>query len=516
MIAAAAPLLFSCSQYDGTCTLSETFPLTFSAQTDASSTRATSDNTWDETETVRVNVNGTVYPFSVSTSGVLTNASLYWSDYTSIDAFAWYPEGYSFTADQSTGVQAADFIFAEKTEGITDANFNTDHKLTFKHKTAKVTASLTAGYGIADISGATLKFYGYTEVDAIDSTGTTPTGAISGKTPGWITPDAANTALLLPKNYSTEKVLKVSLAGKDYFWKPASLNLEAGKSYSFTITVEHNTLSVTVTNNGATWAGTASEVTAAKTISGIPAAFIPKGTFIMGSPSDEPNRMSNETQHQVTLTQNFYMSIYEITNAQYAAFLNDNYIGENGEWESGLYPSERLIMASGDRGVHWDDNKWVPASGYDNHPVINVTWFGADEYARWAGGCLPTEAQWEYACRAGTTTTFYFGDNYSDMDAYGWTSENSSNEAKAVGLKQPNAFGLYDMHGNVFEWCMDGYGIYGSDPVTDPIISSPIPHHVVRGGYYKGNAMYCRSAFRAYYVSYYIADTIGFRVVWVQ
>ena len=133
---------------------------------------------------------------------------------------------------------------------------------------------------------------------------------------------------------------------------------------------------------------------------------IPAGTFTMGSPSDEPNRQTNETQHQVTLSA-FRMSKYEITNAQYAAFLNAKNIGSDGKYAAGANPTQALIYASSgsyDWGLHYNTNKWEPVAGYENNPVINVTWYGATEFATYIGGTLPTEAQWEYAARGNTTT----------------------------------------------------------------------------------------------------------------
>ncbi|GHU66981.1 hypothetical protein FACS189413_00930 [Bacteroidia bacterium] len=549
----ALPAFFAaCDKTDGL-TPEDGEPLTLSAQTGAPETRATSDGTWTGGETVKVNVNGTVYDFTAAPDGTLTCASQYWNDYASVDAFAWYPANYTFPADQSAGIQAADFIFAPEVSGITSANYTTK-RLTFEHRTAKVTATLTAGTGITNVTGATVKFYGYTEVGAIDNTGASPTGAITGKTPGWITPDGANTALLLPKSYASENVLKVTLTGKDYFWKPASLNLEAGKSYTFDITVENSALTVTVTDNGATWgAGATSEITAVKTIRDIPVAFIPKGTFMMGSPASEPNRNINETQHQVTLTKDFYMSKYPVTNAQYAAFLNANTIGSNGLWASGSYPSQRLVSeSSSDWGLNWDgvNSKWVPASGYDNHPVIYVTWYGADEYARWAGGSLPTEAQWEYACRGdyqnkatevntlpfgigtgrkltGDMANFYatypydldngHSGNYNDPSQSGLYKDATT----AVGsYPDANNYGLYDMHGNVFEWCEDSWdgSEYGTGAVTDPV--SPNPGsvrvlRVIRGGGWYFFAQDCRSAYRNGDDPDRAYDVLGFRVVFV-
>jgi formylglycine-generating enzyme required for sulfatase activity len=254
---------------------------------------------------------------------------------------------------------------------------------------------------------------------------------------------------------------------------------------------------------------------------GISLTTIANGTFAMGeSPGAAP-------VHDVTLTNGFSMSKYPITNAQYAAFLNEKGVqGElltqqynpgtssiGGRCTWGEYYGRHLVYDGSEWGVKWDAGKWMPASGYDNHPVIFVTWYGATEYARWAGGSLPTEAQWEYACRAGTTTAFYFGDDENDMDAYGWFTENSSNGTKEVGQKQPNAYGLYDMHGNVYELCSDWIDAYGSAPVTDPTGAASGSYRVARGGHWNDVASGCRSARRVGVIPHDANNRTGFRVV---
>jgi len=141
----------------------------------------------------------------------------------------------------------------------------------------------------------------------------------------------------------------------------------------------------------------------------ISAALIPAGTFTMGSPVDEVGRDVNETEHQVTLS-TYRMSKYEITNAQYATFLNAKSIGSNGIWAGAkVYKIQTLIYANSSMGLTYSGTQWVSVAGYENAPVINVTWYGATEFANYVGGGLPTEAQWEYACRAGTTTPFNTG-----------------------------------------------------------------------------------------------------------
>ena len=231
--------------------------------------------------------------------------------------------------------------------------------------------------------------------------------------------------------------------------------------------------------------------------------------------------------HEVTLTKDFRMGRYEVTNAQYAAFLNA--VGVTGILSelsyTGTYNGNKLIESSEydfwghnyDFGLHWETNKWVPVTGLENHPVIYVSWYGAEAYAKWVGGSLPTEAQWEYACRAGTTTAYSFGDNEVDLGAYAWYNGNSSDRSHPVGQKEPNNWGLYDMHGGIREWCWDVYrGDYGSDPVTDPTSIIPAPgeynERIHRGGSWIHSAYQCLSADRTPNQPHSVYPFVGFRV----
>ena len=183
------------------------------------------------------------------------------------------------------------------------------------------------------------------------------------------------------------------------------------------------------------------------------------------------------------------MGVHEITQAQY-------------EQVMGINPSE--------------------FKGADN-PVETVNWDDAVEFCRRlselpaekkAGNLyrLPTEAEWEYACRAGTTTKYSFGDDESDFGEYGWYRENSGITTHPVGSKLPNAWGLYDMHGNVYEWCQDRHGDYPSGSVTDPTGPAVGSYRVYRGGSWNFTAVRCRSAFRTWIIpsSRYLYR--GFRV----
>jgi formylglycine-generating enzyme len=191
---------------------------------------------------------------------------------------------------------------------------------------------------------------------------------------------------------------------------------------------------------------------------------IPGGTFIMGSPVTEPGRKDDEIQHEVTLSA-FKMSKYPITFAQYDAFCEAT-----------------------SREKPWGFKR-------GNMPVSQVTWYDADAFAKWMGCRLPTEAEFEYAARANTTTPFYTGDSLTLDQAY--FNNKSAREAKPVGSFPPNAFGLYDMHGNMIEWTNDWYGVYNINEKMNPRGPETGEIKVSRGGGFWLPALKCRSACRA-------------------
>lgn len=268
-------------------------------------------------------------------------------------------------------------------------------------------------------------------------------------------------------------------------------------------------------------AGQAETFTCSLPVSMIETALIQAAgnQFIMG--------VIGDSIQQVKLIYDFYMSKYEITNAQYAAFLNDQGIDGDGE---GLVAydnltssntEEKLFIVDSSGGNNWGlnyiDHEWKPARGYENHPVIYVTWYGAKAYADWVGGALPTEAQWEYACRAGTMTSYYYGANENAYDDYVWCRENSGNCTKEVGQKQPNTYGLYDMLGNVVEWCKDRFGPYIQDPIlTEPVGSTTGQSRVLRGGNWTMKAISCNSIFRGCNSPTIMSSDVGFRVIFIR
>lgn len=263
--------------------------------------------------------------------------------------------------------------------------------------------------------------------------------------------------------------------------------------------------SVTVINGG----GNTPKAGDTLTKNSIKCVYIPAGKFMMGSPNSDADAYGREKpQHQVTLTKGYYMSRCEITNAQFVQFLNAKNVGANMK-----YNGHTLLVTRTMGGLTYieGDNIWVVISNKDDLPVIDITWYGANEYAKWVGGTLPTEAQWEYACRAGSTTKYYFGDNASQLSSYACYNANVA-AIRTVGTKLPNAWGLYDMHGNVWEWCYDWYAAYSNTAQTDPTGPASGSNRILRGGSWDNDPTICRSAYRRFAAeSYY--EYCGFRVV---
>ncbi len=215
--------------------------------------------------------------------------------------------------------------------------------------------------------------------------------------------------------------------------------------------------------------------------------LIPAGTFMMGSTSTEKDRGSNEgPQHEVKITQSFYMGKYEITQTQWQAVMGSN----PSSFKGNNLPVDH---------VSWDDCQTF---------IQKLNQMGQGTFR------LPTEAEWEYACRSGMQTRFYWGDDLNDdqIKYFAWYDGNSGNKTHEVGTNSPNLFGLYDMSGNVCEWCQDWYGIYSSDTQIDPAGAVSGQDRVFRGGNWYGNARYCRSANRDGLTPNLRVNIIGFRV----
>ncbi len=239
----------------------------------------------------------------------------------------------------------------------------------------------------------------------------------------------------------------------------------------------------------------------------VPLVLIPAGSFLMGSELGDKNEIP---VHKVAISRSFWMSKYEITKGNYYEIM-------------------------GMRNLQFFSSK--------QRPIENVTWFEAIKFCSSLskkegledcykllpndkvecdftkkGYRLPTEAEWEYACRAGSKTECYSGNDLFVFELVAWFKDNSDNETHEVGLKESNSFGLYDMHGNVWEWCWDGYSIhyYKESPEIDPTGVNTSANKVIRGGSWFSNAQFCRSAFRVYVPPEIKSDDRGFRIVRTQ
>ena len=201
-------------------------------------------------------------------------------------------------------------------------------------------------------------------------------------------------------------------------------------------------------------------------------ALIPAGEFLMGSPDSDKDASDDEKpQHRVRITQPFYLGVYQVTQGQYRAVTGAN--------PSHFKGSDDLPVES----VSWHDaiafcNKLSEREGLKPYYQLDAATRSGGEGYR-----LPTEAEWEYACRAGSTTRYSFGDDAASLGEYAWFNGNSGGKTHPVGQKRPNAFGLYDMHGNVWEWCWDVYAAYNANsPGADPDGPSGASGRVIRGG----------------------------------
>jgi formylglycine-generating enzyme required for sulfatase activity len=227
---------------------------------------------------------------------------------------------------------------------------------------------------------------------------------------------------------------------------------------------------------------------------GMEFVLIKPGRFMMGSPKDEPGRYAGETQRKVTLTSPFYLQTTEVTKAQWKELIDKNPSSQKG---CGIKCPVEMVS--------WDDVQEYIKKLNEKE--------GTNKYR------LPTEAEWEYACRAGTSTAFPSGkitelncELDPNLDPFGWYCFNSGNIIHPVAQKKPNAWGLYDMLGNVQEWCQDQFGPYLSGEVTDPKGPAAGTYRVMRGGTWYSPARDCRCASRFGSPPHYRFRHIGFRL----
>ena len=210
--------------------------------------------------------------------------------------------------------------------------------------------------------------------------------------------------------------------------------------------------------------------------------IVPAGKFTMGSPISEPGRTNNELEHEVTISKSFFLGKYEVTQVQWEAIMDDNPSSEGGA----------------------------------KLPVTDVSYEDCQKFIKklnekTSGGFrLPTEAEWEYACRAGTKTRYTVGERFGKDQANFLDSK--IGKPVVVGSYKPNAFGFYDMHGNVDEWCNDWYEPYSKEPILNPKGPPEGKYRVLRGGAFNFDASYQRSAIRNFIRPTDRDHNLGFRI----
>ncbi len=244
---------------------------------------------------------------------------------------------------------------------------------------------------------------------------------------------------------------------------------------------------------------------------------IPAGSFMMGSEKSEKGRRADEgPQHKVTISKPFYMGVTEVTVGQFGAFVADSGYKTDAEKEGWgyIYKSGWVKLA----GASWRKARFTQTA---DHPVICVSWNDAVAFCRWLGkrsgqnSRLPTEAEWECACRAGTKTRFYFGEDEAQLADHAWYRTNSDMRTHPVARKKPNPAGLYDMYGNVWEWCADFYakGYDAKAKTVDPTGPTSGTARARRGGPWIDPPGYLRSASRHSSAPDHRNDIVGFRVI---
>lgn len=244
---------------------------------------------------------------------------------------------------------------------------------------------------------------------------------------------------------------------------------------------------------------------------------LPAGKYLRGSPVDEVGSQDDENQHEITLTREFYIGVFEVTQAEYTLVM-----GENPSYfpEPIIHPAVRHPETG--RLISAEQKEQLDSSRY---PVERVAWNDAvrfcerlsqrrDEARAGRVYRLPTEAEWEYAARAGSKTAFFFGADSSLLSQFGWYSANSKQTTHPVGEKLANDWGLYDMYGNISEWCSDLYQNYPSKSLVDPTGPLSGRKRICRGGDWSELlATDCRSAHREGLAPGVKLRTVGLRVV---
>ncbi len=467
----------------------------------------------------------------------LQGNSIYYPQSGNIDLIAYAPYKNDVTSNYAIDVRnqadqkAIDLLYSNTTKEINKSN--TTASLSFNHQLSKVVFHLQNSDGThTGLETINIEMQGfYDRADFNLTTGTLDTKQVAQTA---ISIGTAREGIIIPNDDLANRSFKLSNGALEWQYNLPRLDeFESGKLYEYTITVLEKTIRVKLTDISPWTLNSSAPVEGVTSNSPIEYTYIPAGTFLMGAPDTAGIHNFSPANayrpHWARISKSFYMSKNEITVEQYAEFLNA--IGGELSLEGNAVKQEingnsiTLFNVDNSRKVtpYFDTYQWVVQPGFENYPMVYVTWQGALAYAQWKGGTLPTEAQWEYAYRAGTKTKFFTGNYASEMMNYGHFKNNTISELQPVGVKKTNPWGLNDIAGNVSEWCLDGawiielppYPIADNElmPLIDPVGPITTNYAYIRGGNTSLNAQNASAYVRNFNNKNTTNLYIGFRIV---
>lgn len=432
---------------------------------------------------------------------------------------------YPIDVSNQSNLKAIDLLYSNSTKNISKqespVSISLDHQLTKIVFTLRSFDNTTSG--LENVNIALKGFHAQADFDlasGVISNATISTNPIS--------TGLAREAIVIPNTNLANKIFSFAIDGGTYdYTLPTSDAFEKGKVYNYLITIINEKITVS-RSNITQWITNSSGIDDSGSISTSPMeyVYIPSGTFQMGAP-DTAFRTSDieKPQHWVKISKGFYMSKYETTIAQYVNFLNAIGAKHNNNRMVITHTIDGeltdLFYLYKDWTPYFDGETWKSPVNKENYPMSHLSWDAALAYAKWVGGTLPTEAQWEYAYRASTKTKFYTGNQYLTMTGYEWLRERSMPEI--IGTQKPNPWGLHDIGGNVREWTLDQYTQNNfnypinttteRDPRIDPLSTSNGSSAMLRGGDYNANEQYMAAYNRSIMSKKMLSPQIGFRVV---
>ena len=445
---------------------------------------------------------------------------IYPNDGSAIDVILYSP--YQLVSDNELKLDIGDQSDQAKLDLVYSKLLNLDRNnpispINFLHRNSKLKFTLLPGQGLnsgnlSDVEISLVDFQTRGTIDILNG------NLISLSTSSTIILGLEREAIILSPLFNTLQQFRFKVGDKVLEYNlPLSESFVSGKQYEYQVTI--NLGSVEVKRVSAMdWQVDDAE-TVAYQAPELEFVDIPAGTFTMGSGDTEPGiELSTYPAHEVTLSRDFQISKYEITVAQYLEFLKA--VNAHMEYIFFYDPNNLNVRwIYNDNFFIKNNGEWEVSPGKENLPMNYVTWHGARAYAQWAGGDLPTEAQWEYAARAGSKADYFFLEDHetlagreTELEEYAWYDGNTGLQVKEIGLLKPNPWGLYDIYGNVEEICLDEARIYSINTIVDPGQITGLGS-AFRGGSSLFSKDGVNSTFRRSNDLNFFSSHVGFRII---